>query len=237
MSNSQRTTRGPVSFVAVAAAAVAALPFAVSALLVFAPACGGNKPDTNTPPMASDTASAMSTGSGPTTSTMPSAVDTSPPANTGEPAPTEKKSKKADKKQDAAWLACHKDYKPTSKGKNLEADVTKLAKGCEKVTKMKLIGKTQTGKQDAEGKPQTFPLKAAAGKCYRVYAESDPGITDLDMAIKDSNGDIAGEDSTDDPSPVVLEDGAVCFKEADDAVVIVSVGSGKGAYALQVWGD
>jgi hypothetical protein len=211
-------------------AAVAVLPFAVSALL---PACGGNKPDTNAPPMPSDTAPAMST----TATSATAATDTAPPASTGEPAPVEKKSKKADKKQDPAFLACHKDYKPTTKGKNLEADVTKLAKGCEKVTKMKLVGKTLNGKQGAEDKPQTFPLKASAGKCYRVYAESDPGITDLDMAIKDSNGDIAGEDSTDDPSPVVLEDGAVCFKEADDATVIVSVGSGKGAYVVQVWSE
>ena len=38
-----------------------------------------------------------------------------------------------------------------------------------------------------------------------------------------------GEDSTDDPSPVVLEDGAVCFTEADAATVVVSVGMGKGS--------
>jgi hypothetical protein len=94
-----------------------------------------------------------------------------------------------------------------------------------------------TGSQSADDKPQTFPLSAAAGKCYRVYGATDKGITDLDVAIKDSNGDIAGEDSTDDPTPVVLEDGAVCFKEADSAQVIVSVGGGKGKYALQIWSD
>ena len=213
-------------------AAVALLPFAVSALL---PACGGNKPDTNAPPMPSDSATTADTGSGPTTATTPSTPDTTPPATSSEPPPVEKKSKKADKKQDAAWAACHKDYKP--KTKNLDAEVAALAKGCAKTTKMKQIGKTLTGKQGAESKPQSFPFKAQAGKCYRVYAESETTITDLDMAIKDSNGDIAGEDSTDDPSPVVLEDGAVCFKEGDDATVIVSVGSGKGAYSVQIWGD
>jgi hypothetical protein len=35
----------------------------------------------------------------------------------------------------------------------------------------------------------------------------------------------------------VLEDGAVCFKSADDATVVVSIGAGSGAYALEVWGD
>ena len=187
--------------------------------------------------MPSDSASVSTadTGSGPTTAATPSTTDTTPPASTSEPPPVEKKSKKADKKQDPTWAACHKDYKP--KTKNLDNEVAAMAKGCAKTTKMKQVGKTLNGKQDAESKPQSFPFKAQAGKCYRAYAESDATITDLDMAIKDSNGDIAGEDSTDDPSPVVLEDGAVCFKEADNATVIVSVGSGKGAYAVQIWGD
>jgi hypothetical protein len=36
---------------------------------------------------------------------------------------------------------------------------------------------------------------------------------------------------------VVQEDGAVCFKAADDATVVVSIGAGSGAYAIQLWGD
>ncbi len=112
-----------------------------------------------------------------------------------------------------------------------------MAKACEKVTKMKLVGKTLTGKQADKDKPQSFPLKAQANKCYRVYAQAAEGIKDLDLAIKDSTGAIAGEDSTDDPSPVIFEDGAVCFKEADAATVVVSVGMGTGAYAVQIWGD
>jgi hypothetical protein len=112
-----------------------------------------------------------------------------------------------------------------------------MAKGCAAPTKMKLVGKTFTGKQGAEDKPQSFPLKAEAKHCYRVYGQAAEGIKDLDLAIKDSTGAIAGEDSTDDPSPVVLEDGAVCFTESDSATVIVSVGMGKGAYAVQVWSD
>jgi hypothetical protein len=199
-------------------------PFAITV------ACGGDKPKVETPPMPSASATESATAAVPTDS---GSAPTPPPS--AEPPPVEKKSKKADKKQDPAWAACHKDYKPG--GKNLDADVTKLAKMCEKATGMKLVGKTLHGKQDAEGAPQTFPLKAAAGKCYRVFAESDATIKDLDLAIKDSNGDIAGEDTTDDPSPIVLEDGAVCFKEADDAVVILSVGMGKGKYAIQIWSD
>jgi hypothetical protein len=112
-----------------------------------------------------------------------------------------------------------------------------MAKACAALTKMKEVGKPFKGKQADKDTPQSFPLKAKANHCYRVYAQAAEGIKDLDLAIKDSTGAIAGEDSTDDPSPVVFEDGAVCFKEDDAATVIVSVGMGSGAYAVEVWGD
>lgn len=212
--------------------------FACAVLAPFAVvvACGGDKKKTDVATNPSSSASDSVTVTPPDTSSSSSSASTAPTAPpSAEPPPPEKKSKKADKKQDAAWAACHKDYKPG--GKNIEADVAKLAKMCEKATGMKLVGKTLTGKQDADAAPQKFPLKAAAGKCYRVFAESEASIKDLDLAIKDSNGDIAGEDTTDDPSPIVLEDGAVCFKEADEATIIISVGMGKGKYAVQVWSD
>jgi hypothetical protein len=209
-------------------ACAALAPFAITV------ACGGDKKPSDVAPnaSASDTTSIAVTPPD-TASATPSTAPTPPASN--EPAPVEKGSKKATKKQDPSWAACHKDYKPG--GKNLDADVGKLSGLCAKATSMKIVGKTLHGSQDADAKPQTFPLKAHAGKCYRVFAESDSGIKDLDLAIKDSNGDIAGEDSTDDPSPIVLEDGAVCFREDDASVVIVSVGMGKGKYAVQIWSD
>jgi len=112
-----------------------------------------------------------------------------------------------------------------------------MARACAKATKMTLAGKTLTGKQGDQDPPQTFPLTAEANHCYRVYAQASEGIRDLDLAIKDSTGAVAGEDSTDNASPVIVEDGAVCFKEADRAAIVVSVGLGKGTYALQVWRD
>jgi hypothetical protein len=221
-------------FASLALLAAAAFPF------LMIPACGGGTPQPETPPTPSASASASETSAAPTPSASDTTAATPPAASSAAtppepPAQAEQKSKKADKKVvGSEWADCHKDVKSTA---NHTADVAKLGKACEKATKMKAMGKVLTGSQDAEGKPQQFPLKAEAGKCYRVYAAADKGITDLDIAIKDSNGDIAGDDSTDDPTPVVLEDGAVCFKEADAATVIVSVGGGKGKYALQVWSD
>jgi hypothetical protein len=102
---------------------------------------------------------------------------------------------------------------------------------------MKPIGKPWTGKQSDQEKPQTFSFDARAHHCYRAYAQATDGIKDLDLVIKDSAEVIVGQDSTDDPSPVVLEDGAVCFSKDDKANVVVSVGMGAGTYAVQLCSD
>ncbi len=143
-------------------------------------------------------------------------------------------SKKAERRTNDKWSACHSSFKPTGAP---EADVVKLGQGCARVTKMHTVGEIMKGTQKASDTPQSFKMHADANHCYRVYAESGTGITDLDLIVKDSTNAIVGEDSTDDPDPVLLEDGAVCFSEADDATIVVSVGGGEGSYALQVWSD
>jgi hypothetical protein len=141
----------------------------------------------------------------------------------------------ASTKTDDSWRPCHQSYKATAK--DVSKDVAAMAGACEKPTKMKLFGKTLTGKQADQDRPQTFPLDAKANHCYRVYAQAADSIKDLDIVVKDSAGVVVGQDSTDDPSPVVLEDGEVCFTKDDKASVIVSVGMGSGAYAVQIWQD
>jgi hypothetical protein len=136
-------------------------------------------------------------------------------------------------KTDATWAGCHQSFK--AKNKDVAKDVAAMAKACEAATHMKLVGKTLTGSQADSDVPQTFPLEAQEGHCYRVYAQAADSIQDLDVVVKDSAGIMVGQDSTNDPSPVVLEDGAVCFHKADKATIVVSVGMGKGAYALQIW--
>jgi hypothetical protein len=158
------------------------------------------------------------------------AADAAPPEPAAPPG-----SKKITKKQDPAWATCHSSFK--AKSKDLAAEVQKLAKGCDAVTKMKPVGPPQKGKQDAKNVPQQVKLKGQAGKCYRVYAESEATIKDLDLLLKDSAGEVGAEDSTDDTNPVLVEDGAFCFKDADEATLVISVGEGKGAYAYQVYSD
>ena len=112
-----------------------------------------------------------------------------------------------------------------------------MARGCAASTHTKPVGSTLTGKQAAEDAPQSFPFEAKGSHCYRVYAQASAGIHDLDVAVKDSAGILIAQDSTEDPRPVVLEDGEVCFRQDDSASVVVSVGMGQGSYALQIWGD
>jgi hypothetical protein len=150
--------------------------------------------------------------------------------------PLSLKSTKVTEKHDPAWASCHQSFKP--KGVSVEADVSAMAKGCEGITKMKLVGDTLVSTAEAAQKHrQRFPLSAEAGKCYRVYASSAATVGDLDVVLKDSAGGIVGEDATDDPSPVLLEDGALCFTEADAARLVVTIGVGTGSYAMQIWSD
>jgi hypothetical protein len=219
-----------VSLLVLAGAAL--VPLAVSL-----GACGGGEqppvtptaPSASAPPPASSSAPAVPPASA---SAAASETVSAPPPPPPPPAPT---STVASVKTDGSWAPCHQTY--TAKNKDVSKDVASMAKGCEAATKMKLVGKTLTGKQADQDKPQSYPLAAKANHCYRVYAQAAEGIKDLDVAVKDSAGIIVGQDSTDDPSPVVTEDGAVCFSKDDAASVVVSVGMGSGAYAVQIWGN
>jgi type IV secretory pathway VirB10-like protein len=205
-------------------ATLAAVPLAISLV-----ACGGSEPPPVPPPPPPATVEAVPVATVP----PPVATDTTAPAPPPPPpAPT---STVATTKTDASWAGCHQSFK--AKGKDVAGDVAAMAKGCATVTKMKLVGKTLMGKQGAEDPPQSFPFDAKASHCYRAYAQASEGIKDLDVVVKDSASIVVGQDSTDDPSPVVMEDGVVCFSKDDKAALVVSVGMGKGSYAVQIWSN
>ena len=139
-------------------------------------------------------------------------------------------SRKAFQKHDAAYAACAHD-------KASDADLLSRAKACAAATKMHQMGEPLLGKQADNEPPQKFSLKAEANKCYRLYAEAQGGIKDLDVMIMDSNGNVVAGDGASALSPVVGEDSVVCFKESDNASIMVSVGQGSGTWALQIWSD
>ncbi len=186
-------------------------------------------------PKAPATAAPSASGSSapaPASSAAPPPALSAPPLP---PPPPNAASDKVTRKSDPAWAACRRAFEP--KKKDVAADVAALGQGCAKATQLKPLGKRLTGAQSDQDPPQSFPFQAQAGHCYRVYAQGSDGIRDLDVAIKDSTGALAGEDATDSPTAVLFEDGAICFNVADAAVIVVSVGLGKGSYAAEVWSD
>jgi hypothetical protein len=145
-------------------------------------------------------------------------------------------SAKAETKTDPALASCHNGYKPASNDQDVAADVAAMAKGCADATKMKKVGDTHTGVLTDKA-PVKLPLTVLAGKCYRVYGMSQSTMQDFDIALVDSAGALVSEDTTDDVSPVVAEDGKVCFKMADTVMLRASAGAGSGKFAIEVWSD
>ena len=180
----------------------------VLAALSFTVACGGGGADTSAQP-------ATPRPAGPLAATKPD-------------------SDKVTWKRGAALASCHNDVKT---GVDLVAGVTAMAQGCAALTKMHPTGQTVQGTRQNLDAAQTIPLHAEANHCYRVYGLSDPSLQDLDIAVIDSAGKSAGEDGSDSPDAVVLEDGEICFSQADDVKVNVAAGSGGGKFAVQIWGD
>jgi hypothetical protein len=146
-------------------------------------------------------------------------------------------STKVETKSDPALASCHNTFKPASNDKDVGSDVAAMAKGCADVTKMKKVGDTLTGQLSEKGAPVTFPLSAQAGKCYRVYGMSQSTMQDFDVLIIDSSNALVAQDTTDDVSPVIAEDGKVCFKTADTSTIRATAGAGAGTFALEVWSD
>jgi hypothetical protein len=177
---------------------------------------------------------AASCGGSPAHPTTPAADTATDPTQALIPAGSAG-SKKAERMTNPSYSGCHSTYKMASQ--NVAVEVEAMARGCTTITKMHPLGAPFQTTQSAASAPQAFPFKAQANHCYRAYGAAVEGIKDLDLVVKDSTGAVAGEDSTDDPTPVVLEDGVICFKESDDALVVASVGDGSGAFALQVWND
>jgi hypothetical protein len=135
---------------------------------------------------------------------------------------------------DPAFAACHNTFKAGDK--DPAADVDAMAKGCADATKMTQLGATLTG-EVTEGKTVSFPFPAKAGKCYRVYAVTLSTMQDFDLALVDSAGNLVAADSTDDVSPVLVEDGKFCFKVADASTLRAIAGTGAGKFALEIWSD
>ena len=168
-------------------------------------------------------------------STPPPAAAVAPPRTVEATSVEKTASSKVTLKLNPAWATCHSGFVPA--GEQPAAVASALALTCGAVTHFHKVGEAFAGSQAAAAAPQAYRWSAKAGHCYRAYGAGAPSIKTMDVFIKDSAGIVLGQSASDDRAPVALDAGAVCFKEDDDAAVVVSIGDGSGAYAVELWGD
>lgn len=137
-------------------------------------------------------------------------------------------------KRDSSPKSCHTGDKGTG---DLVAGVTAMATAC--VQNLRPLGTPFTGNLTggAANIVTTMPLKVHANHCYRFFGLAESTVSNLDIAVLDSEGKVAGEEATEGNDAVVLEDGAICFLADDDVHVNVAVAHGSGKFAMGVWSD
>ena len=207
------------------------MPFVRRTLLSIAlmlTACGG--PGSKTPQGTQGDAGALEAGSSPAQiiSTLPKDVRSPPPLNLG--------SKRAAVKPRPEWEACRAGWHPSGNdaGKAVEA----LANACAAATKTHGAAPTMTGSQNAVSTtPSTYKFHAQANHCYRVYGVASSSVKNLVAVVTDSDGASIAEYHTDDVTPFIAPNEALCFSTDVDAKITVSVGLGDGPYAIAVWQD
>jgi hypothetical protein len=157
-----------------------------------------------------------------------------PPAAPRGAGPDQPDSPWAQWKHDPALAACHASARARD---DLPVGVVALGEACAAAGRMRPIGQIVVGTQQAHAPAFEIPVHVEADHCYRAYGMGAFSLLDLNLAFVDSLGRSAGGDDSHGPIAVALEDGAVCFSQADDVKVNVSSGNGGGKFAVAIWSD
>jgi len=157
-----------------------------------------------------------------------------PPAVPRAGVPDHPDSEWANWRQAPALAACHAHVQAQG---DLVAGVAAVAQACRAATGMHQIDQTVVGTQQAHETPFAVPVRVEANHCYRAYGMAAWSLLDLNLAFVDSVGRNAGADAAESSIAVALEDGVVCFSQADDVKLNVSSGNGGGKFAVQIWSD
>ncbi len=188
----------------------------------FAIACGGkNEP----PKLATLTVSDAGAAPMQTVSTLPEAK-LPPPVEFGSPF--------VERRSHFEWAACSKSVARNATPATTIADVTKA---CGAITKLHAGPAPAIGKSSQSATADAVAFHVEKGKCVRVYAAASPNVKALVVIVKDANGRPAAIYKADDLDNAIAPAEALCFRETQDGTLNVSVGSGEGDYAIQVWTD
>ncbi len=189
-------------------------------------ACGGPSSKTPTTTTTSDAG---------VDAALPAHVISTLPTDVRNPPPFALGSKHAQRKEHPEWAACHATFKPS--GDPTKA-VDALGNACASATKTKAIGPAFTGTQNAmSSQPVTYKFHGQAKHCYRLYGVAGSNVKSLVAVVTDADGAEIAQYHTDDVTPFIAPDEAMCFVDDADAQIAVSVGIGDGPYALSLWSE
>jgi hypothetical protein len=131
------------------------------------------------------------------------------------------------------WSRCYAGFSPTG---NPKSDLRRLTQSCGRLGHMRPITAVRVGEQAAREPADSYTFFVPeAGNCFRIFATADRNVHDLDVLLKTQDGEALAGDITHDTWPVVPPQGPACFEDPGLYVLEISVFSGAGRYALQVW--
>lgn len=137
--------------------------------------------------------------------------------------------------QDMSPQNCSQGFHPQS---DTISDLARLAALCAKSNGLIAITNVYNGQfEDLSSEVDRFQFKGRGGHCYRILSVGGEGITDLDIAVIDSDNRLATADLSSDAFPIVPPRGFLCLKQEETFTIQVAAQQGNGHYALQVWGS
>jgi hypothetical protein len=112
-------------------------------------------------------------------------------------------------------------------------DVTRLVTVCGPSTGMTPVDSNLREGALADGAPVVLELPLQRGRCYRIFAVADAGISELDLEVKTSRGTLVAQDHMTGRIAVAQPDRPFCT-EANETASLTVKGVGAGAFALDV---
>lgn len=139
----------------------------------------------------------------------------------------------ADATHGGVFESCYASFRPSG---DAPKDLEQMTSLCGSPNSMKAVTGVLEGQQSESDPIARYTFEGETGRCYRIFAASDGGVSDLDMAVLDPDQAVVGFDTNNDPFPILNPDGPLCLTRPGTYTVLVSVERGAGRYLLQVWG-